>query len=437
MKRIGMIVALLALLGAAVAAADEAPTRTEYVQQLEAICKPDALATQTAMRGARGDIQAERLTVATTKFAKAMRIFGGTVKKISAVPRPPADEAKLAQVVHPPEPAGVLPAADHRTAACRADDQGPAAHRPLHPQRQPRQQRGPRLRLQLLQLQVLEVRMRGRRGTAAGRAFGALLLSLLLVALAASDRRWRANPERAPDRLTGRRPRAARPTPRSARPGRGPSRRWPADHRRHLDPPRHPGRTEPAGTGCPRHARAAAVSGAEAPQHHLDRGARRLRRCARRPRPALGAGPRPEPAGVRGPRRAARLQRDGEGTAGGDLPRLRRQPADRRRPALPAAPGNGTGPHPAGRRPAAGASAPGRTSRTSKSSSSAASPTAAASAATSAPPARSRSGSPPASSPSRKPTSPSPAGAGWAPASPAPAAPANSVSTRFRRLMVC
>ncbi len=97
MGRIVIVAALLALLGGAVAAAAEGPTRTEYVQQLEAICKPDALATQTAMRGARGDLQAERLSAATAKFAKATGIFGGTVKKISAVPRPPADEAKLAK----------------------------------------------------------------------------------------------------------------------------------------------------------------------------------------------------------------------------------------------------------------------------------------------------------------------------------------------------
>jgi hypothetical protein len=95
MKRIVMLGALLALLGGAVALAAEPPTRAEYVQQLEAICKPDALATQAAMRGARGDLRAERLSAATSKFAKATRIFGGTVKKIAAVPRPQADEAKL------------------------------------------------------------------------------------------------------------------------------------------------------------------------------------------------------------------------------------------------------------------------------------------------------------------------------------------------------
>jgi hypothetical protein len=97
MRKIVVIAALLTLLAGAVALAAEPPTRTEYVGQLEGICKPDALATQTAMRGARADLRAERLPAATAKFAKATRIFGGTVRKISAVPRPPADEAKLAK----------------------------------------------------------------------------------------------------------------------------------------------------------------------------------------------------------------------------------------------------------------------------------------------------------------------------------------------------
>ena len=68
----------------ATATAAEAPTRTEYVSQLEAICKPDAEATQKAMKGARSDLQHERTAVAAGKFGKATSIFGGTVKKISA-----------------------------------------------------------------------------------------------------------------------------------------------------------------------------------------------------------------------------------------------------------------------------------------------------------------------------------------------------------------
>src|ERR1700759_109460 len=97
MKRILVVAAMLALLGSAVAVAAEPPSRTEYVGTLEGICKPDAEATQKAMVGARNDLQRERTAVAAAKFAKATSIFGGTVKKIAAVPKPPADTAKLEQ----------------------------------------------------------------------------------------------------------------------------------------------------------------------------------------------------------------------------------------------------------------------------------------------------------------------------------------------------
>src|ERR1700709_547515 len=48
------------LIVAAAASAAEAPTRDEYVSGLERICKPDAEATQRAMKGARGAIRAAR-----------------------------------------------------------------------------------------------------------------------------------------------------------------------------------------------------------------------------------------------------------------------------------------------------------------------------------------------------------------------------------------
>jgi hypothetical protein len=94
-RRWSAIVALAGVLLAATGAAAEAPTRDEYVAQLESICKPDALATQRAMKGARADVRKERLGAAAGKFAKATQIFGGTVKEIAAVPRPSADTAKL------------------------------------------------------------------------------------------------------------------------------------------------------------------------------------------------------------------------------------------------------------------------------------------------------------------------------------------------------
>jgi hypothetical protein len=85
--------ALLAVVATAVAA--PTPTREEYVTRLEGVCKPDAEATQRAMKGARADIRAERLAPAADKFAEATAIFGSTVRRISAVPRPSADAAKL------------------------------------------------------------------------------------------------------------------------------------------------------------------------------------------------------------------------------------------------------------------------------------------------------------------------------------------------------
>lgn len=87
----------LVLVFAATAVAAEAPTRGEYVSQLEGVCKPGAEATQRAMKGARADISAERLGPAAAKFAKATTIFGSTIKQISTVTRPPADAAKLSR----------------------------------------------------------------------------------------------------------------------------------------------------------------------------------------------------------------------------------------------------------------------------------------------------------------------------------------------------
>jgi hypothetical protein len=87
--------AIALLVGCAVAIAAAAPTRSEYVPRLEAICKPDAEATQRAMKGARTDIQREQFATAATKFAKAQKIFGSTIKQIVIVPRPSADTASL------------------------------------------------------------------------------------------------------------------------------------------------------------------------------------------------------------------------------------------------------------------------------------------------------------------------------------------------------
>lgn len=93
-----VLIAALALAAPALGAeAVEAPTRPEYVTQLERICKPRSEATQRAVSGMRADIRAERLRVAAAKFARAKAIFSRTVDSISPVPRPAADEATLAR----------------------------------------------------------------------------------------------------------------------------------------------------------------------------------------------------------------------------------------------------------------------------------------------------------------------------------------------------
>jgi hypothetical protein len=100
-RLIGVVTALVLTLGAGCAIAEtlpestEGPTRKEYVAELEKMCKPGSEATQRAMKGARGDVERNRIPVATTKFEKAAKIFGKTISEISAPPRPPADAAKL------------------------------------------------------------------------------------------------------------------------------------------------------------------------------------------------------------------------------------------------------------------------------------------------------------------------------------------------------
>jgi hypothetical protein len=100
--RVGAAAIAIALPFAGIAAAGEAadPSRGEYVAKLEQICKPGALATKRAVQGMRADLRAERLTIAAGKFARAWRLFSGTVSKIAPQPRPAADRAALGRWFH-------------------------------------------------------------------------------------------------------------------------------------------------------------------------------------------------------------------------------------------------------------------------------------------------------------------------------------------------
>jgi hypothetical protein len=88
----------MVLTAGAMAAADEIMTREEYVPRLEQICKPRAEATQRAIKGVRDDVRhPSRIPIAARKFGEAAKIFGGTVKIINKVPKPPNDVARLEQ----------------------------------------------------------------------------------------------------------------------------------------------------------------------------------------------------------------------------------------------------------------------------------------------------------------------------------------------------
>lgn len=98
LARRAVVVAIAAAVPLSAAAAfAETPTRTAYVAQLEAICKPGAKATQKAMDGVRDDVHASRIGVAAHKFGRAAKIFGHTIQRIGAVPQPLSDTSRISK----------------------------------------------------------------------------------------------------------------------------------------------------------------------------------------------------------------------------------------------------------------------------------------------------------------------------------------------------
>lgn len=91
-------VATLALLPAATAAAEEDPTRAQYVEQVEPICKANTEANKRILKNVKAKAKSRvpaKLKQAGAQFIHAAAVFGKTVGKLGAVPRPPADDAQL------------------------------------------------------------------------------------------------------------------------------------------------------------------------------------------------------------------------------------------------------------------------------------------------------------------------------------------------------
>jgi hypothetical protein len=91
-------VAAMALLPAAAASAEEAPTRAQYVEQVDPICKANTEANKRILKNVKTKARsksAKTVREAGSQFIQASTAFGAAEKKIAAVPRPPADDARL------------------------------------------------------------------------------------------------------------------------------------------------------------------------------------------------------------------------------------------------------------------------------------------------------------------------------------------------------
>jgi hypothetical protein len=97
MKRtLGTLAALVVVtLVVAPLAHGEDPTRESYVAQLEPICQANRVANERIMAGARDRINKNELEPAGKQFIRVSRSFGGLIKRIAAVPAPPADSHRV------------------------------------------------------------------------------------------------------------------------------------------------------------------------------------------------------------------------------------------------------------------------------------------------------------------------------------------------------
>ena len=84
--------AVALLVSVPVAQADE---RSEYVAQVEPICKANTEANTRILKGVKGQVQKGDLAPAGQRFIRAAGALGKAVTQIASVPQPPADAVKL------------------------------------------------------------------------------------------------------------------------------------------------------------------------------------------------------------------------------------------------------------------------------------------------------------------------------------------------------
>src|SRR4051794_20606704 len=93
-----ILIVATALLPAATASAAEEPTRAQYVEQVDPICQANTEANKRILKNVKTKARSKSpktVRQAGSQFVQASTAFAATEKKIAAVPRPPADDARL------------------------------------------------------------------------------------------------------------------------------------------------------------------------------------------------------------------------------------------------------------------------------------------------------------------------------------------------------
>lgn len=92
------VTAGMLLLASAAYAEETGPTQAEYVEQVEPICQANTEANKRILKNVRTKAKSKqpaKVKAAGAQFIHASAAFGSTVTKISEVPRPAADDARL------------------------------------------------------------------------------------------------------------------------------------------------------------------------------------------------------------------------------------------------------------------------------------------------------------------------------------------------------
>ncbi|HEY8083632.1 MAG TPA: hypothetical protein VIE64_08790 [Solirubrobacterales bacterium] len=87
-------IAVLVALAPAAHGAEE-PTRESFVAQAEPICERSTRLVKGILEGAKEKVDDDRLPPAGRQFIRASAAFGSAIQQIAAIPRPPADDARL------------------------------------------------------------------------------------------------------------------------------------------------------------------------------------------------------------------------------------------------------------------------------------------------------------------------------------------------------